>query len=137
MTVVSGHFSSASPRLATAALSLLTRDTELDNCGQMMEAYLSSLLAGQPHEVAREAAAEVYEENYSAGGLEASPLTIPCSAAEVAWKAAVAGGDDPLLPAALAFLQSSPPSHSPCEAAAREYFQVREHIEYGCSNVVM
>ena len=119
---MSGHFSLTTPQ---AFLTMLTRDTELDNCGQMMEAYLSSLLAGQPHEVAREAAAEVYEENYSAGGL-ASRLTLPCSAAEVAWKAAVAGGDDPLLPAALAYLQSSPPSHSPCEAAAKEYFQVRE-----------
>ena len=134
VALVSGRFSQASrhsPRISPpsqrtsqAALSLLTTDRQLDSCGQLMEAYMSSLLAGNQHEVAMEAAASVYEENYNAGGL-ASRLSIPCSAAEVAWKAAVDGGEDPLLPAALAYLQSSPPSHSPCDAAAREYFQVR------------
>ena len=90
-----------------------------------MQAYISSLLAGNPHEEAAQAATAVYQENYNAGGL-ASRLSIPCSSAEVAWKAAVAGGEDPLLPAALAYLQNSPPSHSPCDAAARDYFQVRQ-----------
>lgn len=141
VALVSGRFSQASrhsPRISPpsqrtsqAALSLLTTDRQLDSCGQLMEAYMSSLLAGNQHEVAIEAAAGVYEENYNAGGL-ASRLSIPCSAAEVAWKAAVAEGEDPLLPAALAYLQSSPPSHSPCDAAAREYFQA---VATGATNI--
>ena len=122
------RISPPSPSFSQAALTLLTTNRTMDSCGQMMEAYMSSLLAGNQHEVAQEAAAAVYKENYYAGGL-AAPLSIPCSAAEVAWKAAVAAGKDPLLPAALAYIQSSPPSDSPCDAAARGYFQVREHIE--------
>merc|ERR1719221_1706816 len=67
LTVGAPRMSSPSLRVSQASLSLLTRDRTLDSCGQLMKAYMSSLLTGNQHEVAQEAAAAVYEENYNAG----------------------------------------------------------------------
>ena len=113
LTVDSSHPGTA------AALSYISKNFNLDSCGKNAKAYLDSIQAGNSREVASQAAAAVYQQNYAAG-VPASPA---CLAAEVAWKRAVAGGQDPVLPASLAYMEASP-SDSPCYVSAKEYIQV-------------
>ena len=102
-----------------AALAYISKNFNLDSCGQQTKAFIDSVLAGNSRKVASEAAAAVYQQNYAAG-VTTSPA---CQAAEVAWKNAVARGQDPVLPAALAYMEASP-SDSPCYVSAKEYIQV-------------
>ena len=103
---------------AKAALSYLTENVNLDSCGQQTKAYIDSILAGNPREIAAQVATAVYQQNHVAG----VPLSPACLAAEVAWKNAVAVGQDPVLPSALAFMEASP-SESPCYVSAKDYIQ--------------
>ena len=105
---------------AKAALSYLAENVNLDSCGQQTKVYMNSIQAGNSREVASQAAAAVYQQNYAAG----VPLSPACLAAEVAWKNAVAVGQDPVLPAALAYMEASP-SDSPCYVSGKEYIQVQ------------
>ena len=102
-----------------AALAYISKNLKLDSCGQQTKVYMNSIKAGNTRELASKAAAAVYQQNYAAG-VPASPA---CLAAEVAWKTAVAGGQDPVLPASLAYMEASP-SDSPCYVSAKEYIQV-------------
>ena len=102
-----------------AALAYINKNTNLDSCGQQTKAYMDSIKAGNSREVAAQVASVVYQQNYAAG-VSLSPA---CLAAEVAWKNAVAVGQDPVLPAALAYMEASP-SDSPCYVSGKEYIQV-------------
>ena len=102
-----------------AALSYISKNFNLDSCGKNAKAYLDAIQAGNSRQVASLAAEAVYRQNYAVG-VPASPA---CLAAEVAWKKAVAGGQDPVLPASLAYMEASP-SESPCYVSAKEYIQV-------------
>ena len=102
-----------------AALAYISKNFNLDSCGQQTKAFIDSVLAGNSRQVASEAAAAVYQQNYAAG-VTTSPA---CQAAEIAWKNAVARGQDPVLPAALAYMKASP-SDSPCYVSATEYIKV-------------
>ena len=77
-----------------AALAYINKNLNLDSCGQQTKAYIDSILAGNPREIAAQVATAVYQQNYVAG----VPLSPACLAAEVAWKNAVAVGQDPVLP---------------------------------------
>ena len=103
-----------------AALAYLSESLQLDSCGQMTEAFMSSIQAGSSRQAAGEAAAAVYQRNQRTGG----PLSPACASAEVAWRKAVAGGQDPVFPAALAYVEAST-SDSPCLASAKDYLKVR------------
>ena len=102
-----------------AALAYINKNTNLDSCGQQTKAYIDSILAGNPRGIAAQVATAVYQQNNVAG----VPLSPACLAAEVAWKNAVAVGQDPVLPAALAYMEASP-SDSPCYVSGKEYIQV-------------
>ena len=102
-----------------AALAYINKNTNLDSCGQQSKAYMDSIKAGNSRAVAAQVASVVYQQNYAAG-VSLSPA---CLAAEVAWKKAVAKGQDPVLPAALAYMEASP-SDSPCYVSGKEYIQV-------------
>jgi len=101
-----------------AALAYLSESLQLDSCGQMTEAFMSSIQAGSSRQAAGEAAAAVYQRNQRTGG----PLSPACASAEVAWRKAVAGGQDPVFPAALAYVEAST-SDSPCLASAKDYLK--------------
>ena len=124
-TLVRDSSSSASLPLDTnspsakAALSYLAENMNLDSCGQQTKAYIDSIMVGKSREVAGQAATAVYQQNYAAG----VPLSPACLAAEVVWKKAVAKGQDPVLPAALAYMEASP-SNSPCYVSGKKYIQV-------------
>jgi len=102
----------------SAAMAYINKNFNLDSCGQLTKTFINSVLAGNSRQVASQAAADVYKKNYVAG----VPISPACQAAEVAWKAAVAGDQDPVLPAALAYMKASP-SDSPCYVSATEYIQ--------------
>merc|ERR1711973_382856 len=101
-----------------AALAYINKNFNLDSCGQQSKAYIDSIMAGNSREVASQAATAVYQQNYARG----VPLSAACLAAEVAWKNAVARGQDPVLPASLAYMEASP-SDSPCYVSGKEYIQ--------------
>ena len=102
-----------------AALAYINKNLNLDSCGQQTKAYIDSIMAGNSREVASQAATAVYQQNHVRG----VPLSAACLAAEVAWKTAVAGGQDPVLPASLAYMEASP-SNSPCYVSGKKYIQV-------------
>ena len=102
-----------------AALAYINKNLNLDSCGQQTKAYIDSIMAGNSREVASQAATAVYQQNYARG----VPLSAACLAAEVAWKNAVARGQDPVLPASLAYMEATP-SDSPCYVSGKEYIQV-------------
>ena len=102
-----------------AALAYINKNLNLDSCGQQTKAYIDSIMAGNSREVASQAATAVYQQNHMRG----VPLSAACLAAEVAWKNAVAGGQDPVLPASLAYMEASP-SNSPCYVSGKKYIQV-------------
>jgi len=103
---------------AAAALAYINKNLNLDSCGQQTKAYINSIQAGNSRTVASQAATAVYQQNYVRG----VPLSPACTAAEVAWKSAVAAGQDPVLPASLAYMEASP-SNSPCYVSGKEYIQ--------------
>merc|ERR1711884_504101 len=76
-----------------AALSYISKNFNLDSCGKNAKAYLDSIQAGNSREVASQAAAAVYQQNYAAG-----------------------------VPASPAYMEASP-SDSPCYVSAKEYIQ--------------
>jgi len=100
---------------AKAALSYLSEGSGLDSCGKTTKAYVDVVLNGGSQQEATAAAASVYQQNYGR-----SALNPGCVAAEQAYKSAVATGRNPVLDAALAFLNASP-SDSPCAVSAKEY----------------
>merc|ERR1711872_892319 len=94
----------ALPRPASPCLALafINKNFNLDSCGQQSKAYIDSIMAGNSREVASQAATAVYQQNYARG----VPLSAACLAAQVAWKNAVARGQDPVLPASLAYMEA-------------------------------
>ena len=102
---------------ARSALSYLAEGAGLDSCGAQSKAYVDVVINGGSRAEAEAIATQVYQRDY--GRSVASPA---CLAAETAWKAAVQNGGDPVLEAALAYMNASP-SDSPCAASAKDYVQ--------------
>ena len=103
-----------------AALSFVQKALDLDSCGAPAKAYIESIVAGDSPATASAAASAVYRKNYFAGTRAAAGS--PCAASEIAFRKAAATGEDPVLAAALAYMNSYK-SDSPCFAAARSYVE--------------
>merc|ERR1711973_988618 len=114
-TIVRNVITEANSPSAKAALSYLSEGAGLDSCGEQTKAYVKVVLSGGSRQEATAVAQRVYQQNYGRAAL--SPA---CVAAEQAWKSAVAAGRDPVLDAALAFMNASP-SDSPCAVSAKDY----------------
>jgi len=104
---------------ARAALAYLKSNLVEDNlCAEVAQTYISTIISGGSPAEANAIAAGVYVRNYKAG-VRSAPGS-PCEAADIAFRKAVADGDDPVMSSALAFMNTYK-SESPCFASARDY----------------
>merc|ERR1712142_780817 len=99
---------------ARAALAYLKSNLVEDNlCADVAQTYISTIKSGGSPAAAKAIAAGVYVRNYEAG-VRSAPGS-PCEAADIAFRKAVADGDDPVMFSALAFMNTYK-SESPCFA---------------------
>ena len=107
---------SPSAKSALAYLNTLPTDT----CGRQSKRFIEAILSGATPHDANGLATQIYQQDYANG--EAPAPGSPCALAEVAWKQAVASGQDPVLNSALAFMKAYG-SESPCAVSAFDYVQ--------------
>jgi len=112
--VVAGQ--SPSAKSALAYLNSLP----LDTCGRQSKAFIEDILSGASPAAATAKATQIYQKDYASG--DAPAPGSPCAVAEVAWKQAVAAGQDPVLNSAVAFMKAYG-SESPCAVSALDYVQ--------------
>ena len=105
---------------AAAALEYTRLAGGNDICSQVFQGYLSVVMAGGHPDEALAAAERVYRSEYNLGRTVA--FSPPCGAAEIAFKAAVQHGEDPIAKAAQAYMHASAGNdNSPCTAAGSAY----------------
>ena len=105
---------------ANAALSYLQNVVGGDSCGQLAKVYLEKVSSGGSSAQASADAQAVYIRNYNVR--QRSAPGSPCAASEIAFKQAYFNGQDPVLAAALAYMNSYA-SDSPCFVAAKGYVE--------------
>ena len=104
--------------IPNAKVILQSLSQELGSCASPALEYLDTLQSTGSEKLAQTVARRVYVQNFRPGG----PLqTEACQAAEKAFRQSAAG-ENPLLSAALAFVNADA-SDSACTAAARGYLQ--------------
>jgi len=97
-----------------------TLGKEETSCAKVAKVYIETLLAGGSPAQANAEAAAVFIRNYNEGSRHMPGS--PCEAADNAFRNAAESGEDPVLAAAQAFMQSYK-SDSPCFVAAKDYMQ--------------
>merc|ERR1712156_1018953 len=97
-----------------------TLGKEEESCAKVAKVYIETLLAGGSPAQANAEAAAVFIRNYNEGSRHMPGS--PCEAADNAFRDAAESGEDPVLAAAQAFMQSYK-SDSPCSVAAKDYMQ--------------
>merc|ERR1711962_1815596 len=104
-----------------AALAYMASVNGGDICAQSAKAYIEVILRGGSVSEAKSSAGKLYFDNYYKG-LAAAPGSA-CDAGGIAWQNAEASGKDPVLPAAIAYMDNSPSlkNGSPCAVAGRDY----------------
>merc|ERR1711962_1270730 len=104
-----------------AALAYMASVNGGDICAQSAKAYIEVILRGGSVSEAKSSAGKLYFDNYYKG-LAAAPGSA-CDASGIAWQNAEASGKDPVLPAAIAYMDNSPSlkDGSPCAVAGKEY----------------
>merc|ERR1711962_1523185 len=107
--------------IAEAALAYLREVEGQDICAQSAKAYLEAIHGGGTTVEAKSAASNVYIDNLNSG-LTATPGSA-CEAAGIAFQNAEASGKNPVLPAAIAFMEKSTDlkDGNPCAVAGRDY----------------
>jgi len=103
---------------AKAALDYFDNAVDIDSCGAVAKAYLKIILSGGSMVQASVEAASTYIRNHN-DGVRPKPGS-PCENANIAFREALVIGQDPLLSAALTYMNSYR-SDSPCWAASRDY----------------
>jgi len=105
---------------AAAALEYARVAGGTDICSKVFQGYLKAVMAGGHPDEALAAAEKVYRAEYALGHTVA--FSPPCGAAEIAFKAAVQHGEDPITKAAQAYMHASAGNNnSPCTAAGSAF----------------
>jgi len=89
-----------------AALAYMNSVSKDEICGLPSKAYVQTIFSGKTKEQATAEAAKIYVKAYNSG--ESFPQKGACASAGVAYKEAYRKGDDPILQAALAYINAWP-----------------------------
>ena len=85
-------------------LQYLSAGAGLDNCGEIVKTYVNIVANGG----SRSDASAIAEQVYKQQNLGRPYFSSGCKAAMAAWRSADDAGQDPALPAALAFIRADP-----------------------------